>query len=96
METTAIRLIAEDTADRLSRRLKAIEGQVRGLHKMVREDRPCVEILTQTAAAQEALSQVGRLVMRNYLEGCVTRAIQSGEPGDIYDELLDVIYKFRR
>jgi hypothetical protein len=34
--------------------------------------------------------------MRNYLEGCVTRAIQSGEPGDIYDELLDVIYKFRR
>ncbi|HEX6605681.1 MAG TPA: metal-sensitive transcriptional regulator, partial [Chloroflexia bacterium] len=50
------------------RRLRAIEGQVRGLVPMIDEDRPCLDMLVQIAAAQEALSQVNKLVMRTFLE----------------------------
>lgn len=90
---------AADRAAKIRRRLKAIEGQVRGLGKMIDEDRPCLEVLMQLSAAQEALSQVGKLVTRNYLENCVTEALQSGnaeEQAKAYDDLIDVIYKYRR
>lgn len=90
---------AADRANKIRRRLKAIEGQVRGLSKMIDEDRPCLEVLMQLSAAQEALSQVGKLVTRNYLENCVTDAFQSGsaeEQAKVYDDLMDVIYKYRR
>ncbi|MGH8010600.1 MAG: metal-sensitive transcriptional regulator [Candidatus Binatia bacterium] len=66
---------------------------------MVDEDRPCLDVLTQLSAAQEALSQVGKLVTRNYLENCITEALQSGdlqEQAKAYDDLMDVIYKYRR
>lgn len=90
---------AEERADRIRQRLKAIEGQVRGLNRMIDEDRPCLEVLMQLSAAQEALSQVGKLVTRNYLENCMTEALQSGDPQEqatAYDDLMDVIYKYRR
>ena len=90
---------AADRADKIRRRLKAIEGQVRGLGKMIDEDRPCLEVLMQLSAAQEALSQVGKLVTRNYLENCMTQALQSDGPDEqakAYDDLMDVIYKYRR
>lgn len=88
-----------ERADNIQRRLKAIEGQVRGLGKMVDEDRPCLEVLTQLSAVQEALSQVGKLVTRTYLETCMTEALQSSdvrEQAKAYDTLMDVIYKYRR
>lgn len=90
---------AADRAEQIRRRLKAIEGQVRGLEKMIDEDRPCLDVLMQLSAAQEALSQVGKLVTRNYLENCMTQALQSGDPDEqakAYDDLMDVIYKYRR
>ena len=89
---------AAERADRIRHRLKIIEGQVRGLVKMIDEDRPCLEVLMQLAACQEAMSQVGKLVTRNYLENCVTDALQSGSPQEqakAYDDLMDVIYKYR-
>ncbi len=89
----------EERADRIRRRLKAIEGQVQGLSRMINDDRPCLEVLMQLSAVQEALSQVGKLVTRNYLENCVTDALQSGSPQEqskAYDDLMDVIYKYRR
>ena len=95
---TRERFAAERT-DKIRRRLKAIEGQVRGLGKMIDEDRPCLEVLMQLSAVQEALSQIGKLVTRNYLENCVTEALQSGnseEQAKAYDDLMDVIYKYRR
>jgi DNA-binding FrmR family transcriptional regulator len=79
-------------------RLRRIEGQVRGLHKMVEEDRYCAEILTQISSVQEALRAVGRELMRNHLKHCVTHAIRSG-PADadaMYDELIDLIHKHSR
>lgn len=90
---------AEERADQIRRRLKAIEGQVRGLGKMIDDDRPCLDVLMQLSAAQEALSQVGKLVTRNYLESCLTDAVQKGSPEEqasAYDDLMDVIYKYRR
>jgi len=83
--------------NRIRHRLKIIEGQVRGIARMIDEDRPCLEILTQLAASQEAMSQVGKLVMRNYLETCVMDALQSGsadEQAKTYDDLMDVMSKY--
>jgi DNA-binding FrmR family transcriptional regulator len=75
------------------RRLKAAGGQVEGLLEMIEADRPCVEVLTQLAAAQSALRQVSRIILRNYLENCATQAIRRSDP-KVYDELMDAIFKF--
>ena len=80
------------------KRLRRIEGQVRGLHKMVEEDRYCADVLTQLGAVQEALRAVGRELMRNHLRHCATHAIhEGGEPAHaMYDELIDLMYKNAR
>ena len=77
-------------------RLRKIEGQVRGLQRMVEEDRYCADILTQVSSAQEALRAVARALMRNHLAHCATHAIRSGSDEErqaMYDELLEMIYK---
>ena len=80
------------------RRLRRIEGQVRGLQKMVDEDRYCADIVTQIASVQEALRGVARQLMRNHLKHCATAATKQGESeADVmYDELLDLVYKHLR
>ena len=81
------------------KRLRRIEGQVRGLHKMVEEDRYCADILVQLASVHEALRAVGQGLMRNHLRHCATHAIQSGDPAKaeaMYDELVDLIYRYGR
>ncbi len=82
----------------LVRRLHRIEGQVRGIEKMVEEDRYCADILTQIAAVHEALRSVGRELMRNHLRHCAASAIRSseGEAEAMYDELVDMMYKHSR
>ena len=79
----------------LVKRLHRIEGQVRGIEKMVEEDRYCIDILTQIASVHEALRAVGRELMRNHLKHCATTAIRSGgeEADAMYDELLDLMYR---
>jgi len=80
-------------------RLRRIEGQIRGLQKMVEEDRYCADILVQMASVQEALRGVGRNLMKNHLQHCATKAIASGkakETSEMYDELLELIYKHLR
>jgi len=80
------------------KRLRRIEGQVRGLQKMVDEDRYCADILTQISSVQEALRGVGKELMRNHLKHCATGAIRSGgEDADrMYDELVDLMYTHNR
>lgn len=77
------------------RRLARVEGQVKGLQRMLAEDRYCVDVLTQIEAARGALRQVSKLVLRNYLENCATQAMLEGDP-KVYDELMDVINRFHR
>src|SRR6476661_2494589 len=61
------------------RRLRRLEGQIRGLQKMVEEDRYCPDILTQISSVQEALRSVGRELMRNHLKHCATGAIRASD-----------------
>jgi DNA-binding FrmR family transcriptional regulator len=80
-------------------RLRRIEGQVRGLQKMVEDDRYCADIITQIASVQEALRGVARNLMRNHLLHCTTQALKSGKREDseaVYEELLELIYKHLR
>ena len=79
-------------------RLRRIEGQVRGLQKMVEEDRYCADVLTQISSAHEALRSVARELMRNHLKYCATAAIRAGdESADaMYDELVELMYKHAR
>jgi CsoR family transcriptional regulator, copper-sensing transcriptional repressor len=81
--------------DRNLKRLRRIEGQVRGLQRMVEEDRYCADVLTQISSVQAALRSVGRELMRNHLKHCATSAIRSGEvqAEAMYDELIDIMYK---
>jgi CsoR family transcriptional regulator, copper-sensing transcriptional repressor len=87
-----------DLKERNVKRLRRIEGQVRGLQKMVEEDRYCADIMTQIASVHEALRSVGRELMRNHLRHCASTAIRKG--GDhadaMYDELVDLLYKHSR
>lgn len=80
------------------KRLRRIEGQVRGLQKMVEDDRYCPEIITQIASVQEALRGVGRQLLRNHLKHCATAAIKKGatEADQTYDELLELITSISR
>ena len=96
-DTRGRKAVAVDSEirDRNLKRLRRIEGQVRGLQKMVEEDRYCADILTQISSVQEALRGVGRELMRNHLKHCATSAIKAGpdEAEPMYDELIDLMYK---
>jgi DNA-binding FrmR family transcriptional regulator len=87
-----------DAKARNVKRLRRIEGQVRGLQKMVEEDRYCADIMTQISSVHEALRSVGRELMRNHLRHCATSAIKTGpaQADEIYDELVDLMYKHSR
>ena len=79
-------------------RLRRIEGQIRGLQKMVEEDRWCADILTQISSVQEALRGVSRELMRNHLRHCAASAMAAGtgEADAVFDELVDLMYKHNR
>jgi DNA-binding FrmR family transcriptional regulator len=81
------------------KRLRRIEGQIRGLQKMVDEDRYCADVIVQIAAAQEALRSVARNLMKNHLHHCAAKALASGKKAEterMYDELLELIYRHLR
>ena len=81
--------------DRNLKRLRRIEGQVRGLQRMIEGDRYCADIMTQIASVQEALRSVGRELMRNHLKHCAASAIRAGDDSAelMFDELIDLMYK---
>ncbi|MBY0490396.1 MAG: metal-sensitive transcriptional regulator [Gemmatimonadaceae bacterium] len=87
-----------DIKARNAKRLRRIEGQVRGLQRMVEEDRYCADILTQIASVHEALRSVGKELMRNHLKHCASDAIRKGpdEAAQMYDELVEMIYRTQR
>src|ERR671915_1806304 len=80
-------------------RLRRIEGQVRGLQKMIEEERYCADVLMQLSSVQEALRGVGRTLLHNHLKHCVAEAIRTGEPEQadaMYEELMELMYKNAR
>jgi len=87
-----------DAKDRNLKRLRRIEGQVRGLQKMVESDRYCADILTQISAVHEAMRGVGRELMRNHLKHCASTAIRASDSDAeaMYDELVEMMYRHSR
>jgi len=83
----------------LNDRLNRIQGQIEGLRKMIGEERPCLEILAQISSVYEALRGVGKIMLRNYLESCATKALRSRDrrkAEETYNDLMEVIYKFAK
>ena len=75
----------------LVRRLSRIEGQVRGIARMIERDEYCVDILQQTAALRAAVDSVALLVLEDHVQGCVKTAAERGEADEYVDEILDVV-----
>lgn len=79
----------------LIKRLSRIEGQVRGVARMVSEDSYCIEVLTQIAAVKSAIDQVGMLLLEDHIKHCVTDSVRAGESAKV-DELLTAVNRFAR
>ena len=82
--------------DALIKRLSRIQGQVKGISKMIEEDRYCTEILTQVSAIKSALDETALKLLENYIQSCVRGAIKSGEEDGAISELMDISRKFLR
>ena len=91
--------MSEALKDRLLLRLRRIEGQVRGLQRMVDEERYCPDVMEQVSAVQESLRATGQLLLRNHLQHCVSGAVRSGDQARsnrVYDELAALFFKHVR
>ncbi len=86
-----------DTRTQARKRVRRIAGQVAGIERMIEEDRYCVDVLMQVAAARAALDGLGKLLLQQHVETCVADAIGSGRPKERrekVDELMTVFSKF--
>lgn len=81
---------AKDRAQ-LMRRLSRMEGQVRGIARMIEREEYCVDILQQTAALRAAVDAVSILVLEDHVQGCVRTAAERGEADKYVDEVMDVV-----
>ena len=84
------------TKDQLLNRLRRVEGQVRGIEKMVDEDRYCVEIVTQIGAVQAALDKVALGLLDQHARHCVVEGRGSGTPEELTDELMGAVGRLMR
>jgi CsoR family transcriptional regulator, copper-sensing transcriptional repressor len=76
-------------------RLKKIEGQIRGIQKMVENNTYCVDVLIQLASVRSTVTAVSKNIMKSHANSCVINAVQQGQT-DIIDEMMDVIFKFSK
>ena len=88
--------VPDERKTELRSRLNRLRGQLDGIERMLDSDRPCVDILTQVSAAQEALRGVGRVMVRNYLEKCASAGLKAGREREVYDEVIDVVFRVAR
>lgn len=85
----------EEEKKKVLRRLKIIEGQIRGLEEMVEKDTYCINIITQTSAVKQALGSVENALLENHLHGCVHHQMRSGQAKRAVEEVLKV-YQLKR
>ncbi|MBU1154443.1 MAG: metal-sensitive transcriptional regulator [Proteobacteria bacterium] len=89
-------LCGDDHA-KLVARINRIEGQVRGLKKMVEQDRDCMQVLKQVAAASGALRSLGAVILEDHLKGCVATAIKTQDhESDVIGQVVDIFNKFSK
>lgn len=87
--------ISTPNQQRLVRRLKIIEGQIRGLQEMIANDAYCIDVITQTSAVKQGLSNIEDALLENHLSGCILHQIHSGQTAKAKAEILKV-YKLKR
>lgn len=75
-------------------RMSRIQGQVRGIHRMIQEDRYCPEVLTQIAAVRAALDRVGLIMLEHHTRGCIVDTVREGRSDEAVTELMAVLHKF--
>jgi len=80
---------------KIVRRLKILEGQIRGLQEMIEKDTYCVDVITQTSAVKQGLSNIENMILENHLSTCVVKQIQGGDSKKAVGEVLKV-YKLKR
>ncbi len=79
---------------RLIQRLNRIEGQIRGIARMIEDGKYCVDVLDQIAAARAALNRVGIMLLESHTKGCFVNAVKGGSSEKAVDELMRVVMKF--
>ena len=90
-----MKYLHDDGKQKAIRRLKIIEGQIRGLQELIEKDTYCIDIITQSSAVKQALSGVEDALMENHLNHCVQHQMTSGQTGKAVEEVLKV-YKLKR
>lgn len=90
-----MKYMQDKNKDKIIRRLKLLEGQVRGLQKMIESDTYCIDVITQTSAVKQALSNVEDMLLENHLGGCILSQVKSGQTEKAKQEILKV-YKLKR
>lgn len=93
---TALRGGYRAEKEELLARLRRIEGQIRGLQRMIEEERYCPDVLTQLAAVRSALGQVGLLLLRSHTEHCVAEALRQGDDRGPIEDLMAALDRFLR
>lgn len=91
------KLSARNDREDLIKRLKRIEGQVKGIQNMIEDERYCIDILVQISAAKAAIDRVGKIILENHIKGCITESIKyesQDESDELIEELMKNIYKF--
>lgn len=82
--------------DAVIRRLRRIEGQIKGIQKMVEEDQFCGDILVQVSAARSALNSVGGIVIENYMKLCLVDYLKGKNEEEDLDKLIDLMVKYTK
>ena len=93
------KLAKNNDKEAIIKRLNRIEGQVKGIQKMVDEERYCIDILTQISAIRSAINRVGNIILENHIKGCVSNSIKDGETQEseeLISELMETINKFTK
>lgn len=84
----------ENDLDNILKRLRRIEGQIRGLQRMVSEGKYCVDVLTQISSVRRATEQVGLIVLRDHIQGCVRDSVGRDNAEQSIDELVSAVERF--
>lgn len=93
------KLAKNNDKEAIIKRLSRIEGQVKGIQKMVEDERYCVDILVQISAIRSAINRVGNIILENHIKGCVSNSIKEGdteESDELISELMETINKFTK
>ena len=85
----------KSTRKKVIRRLKIVEGQIRGLQKMVGDGKYCIDVITQTSAVKQGLSNVEDMLLESHLGDCILKQIKAGQTSKAKGEILKV-YKLKR